>query len=257
MDIQTLIETGEELRDKKWEIQIISKRVKNSTRKEYLIDYPFNSIFDWDREISKYINRRFGKFSDQLNKSVAIDRRRVYKQYLKLLDWYTAFEPRFPTKSKATERVQFMSSQTKAYTSEKLKLLISINLASVSKKTVYGLSNVKGAVAVILKTKNISDGVKSKLCGNLLSQAIVTKLWSICKSEGINYKQNDEIDKLAQLVQKRVKSLKLNSYFRKNYTKFSRANRVRNQSCHADEKPASINDIKSLNELYVELESLG
>ena len=256
MDIQTLIKNGEELRDKKWEIQTISNKAKNGIRKEYLIDYPFNSIFEWDLEISKYINRRFGKFSSQLNKSVAIDRRRVYKQYLKLLDWYTAFEPRFPTKVKATERVQFMSAQTTAYTSEKLKLLESINLAAVLRKTVYGLSDVKGAVGVILKTKNISDGVKSKLCGNLLSQAIVVKLWSICKAEGINYKQNDEIDKLAQLIQKRVTLPKLNTYFRKNYSKFSRANRVRNQSCHAYEKPASINDIKSLNELYVELDSL-
>jgi hypothetical protein len=93
MNIEKLIAVGEELRDKKWEVKNVSKKVKGKTTKEYLIQYPFNSIFDWDFEVDKYINRRFGKFSSEHDKLFRIDRKRKYSQFLKRIEFLQGVYP--------------------------------------------------------------------------------------------------------------------------------------------------------------------
>ena len=250
MDMKTLLQTGESLIAKDWVIE------KDKKKKNYKIEFPANSIFDWSEQVYKHISKRFGLYSEEYQKLFRIDAKTSHKPYFRLLNRMATWpeQTRFETKRLVEMRRQLLKQRTKIYIVEILTYLKTINKGANEKKSIYNFDNILDATFQILKIKFLTNDIKSKACGNLLSQALTKKLWNLCKAQGIKYRtQDDEIDKLAQLIQNKTKNKKQKIHFQKSYTRYARAQKVRNQSCHAYEKAASLTDIKSLSELYTDL----
>jgi hypothetical protein len=272
MNLQELITEGEKLKQNSWKIKLGRKKTVSGYKKAYIIETPGNSFFDWQRNISVYINRRFGLYSKYNKKLGVISKKSSYNKLDFVLDLYASSQYKFkdgswrsvtpttlnfPSKTLASKRMAYLRSTFNDYVSEYLAVLQVIQKNSLIAKRVYNFGSVVDAVNFIINTKNLSSEIKSKTCGNLLSQAIVSRLWSLCKKVGIKYQQkNDDIDDIARLFHGARVNIKYKRFFKANYTKFSRANRVRNQSCHAYEKAASLTEIKLLTELFKEVNKL-
>ena|SRR3990172_12798724 len=135
------------------------------------------------------------------------------------------------------ETVKFLKQMLIRYVNEHLKVLEKLKKESLDKKTVYNFDNITGACQEILNNKRISHSIKTKLCGNIIAQGLTKNLWKLCQKESINYKLKEhDIKNLAILIQNNAKGIGIKHSFRENFTRFARADRVRNQSSHAYER---------------------
>ena len=261
-DLEKLISDGQKLFNVEYKIK--KKRFwnkhsfkRNKYENEYRIAAPADDFFKWTRECREFFGSKYGYYSRELKGLDRVMSRTEYRRFLNLLRQSVTIS--IADYSLAREEVKFMKEMGKQYVQDILDFLEKYYDKILDLKSTYKLENIDRVFDIVLKQKNISKELTSKLCGNLVAQGIVIKLWAICKRENIYHKPDkvgeDDIKLLSTRLQK-SKNLKISKFFSQNCTKFSRAERVRNQSCHANEKAATINELKVLLETWRSIDLL-